>query len=86
MYGDRHTAFSCEVVTPLVRYGEDERLPPDDEGRSQHRLEPVYREMLTQISFDYASLPDPRTMTLSEIRFYYDGLREVLKTRTKPSD
>ena len=68
-----------------MREGDDARLPSTEDGRTQHRLEAVYREMLIQISLDYAGLPDPRDLTLSEIRFWYDGLRETLKQRTKPN-
>jgi len=42
--------------------------------------------MLRQICRDYSSLPDPRTLTMSEIRFFYEGLRpefEELK-KAKP--
>ncbi len=35
-----------------------------------------------QIQRDYASLPDPRTLTISEILFYYEGLKEELIKRT----
>ena len=44
---------------------------------------PVYTEMLLQVSREYSSLPDPRTLTLDEIRFYYDGLRGDLLRMTK---
>ena len=44
----------------------------------------VYREMLLQVCRDYSALPDPRTLTAAEIRFYYDGLRAELKHHTKP--
>jgi hypothetical protein len=39
--------------------------------------------MLLQICRDYPGLPDPRTMTLAEIRFFYDGLRPELRETTK---
>lgn len=68
-----------------MREGEDARLPPTEEGRAQHRLDAVYGEMLIQISLDYAGLPDSRELTLSEIRFFYNGLRETLKQRTNPN-
>lgn len=47
------------------------------------RLE-VYGTMLLQIARDYAGLPDPRFMSASEIRFFYDGLRAELIKATKP--
>jgi len=28
---------------------------------------------------DYPGLPDPRTLTMTEIEFFYDGLRPSLK-------
>ena len=40
--------------------------------------------MLLQICRDYPGLPDPRTLTLSEIRFFYEGLRGELLKYTKP--
>jgi hypothetical protein len=39
--------------------------------------------MLLQICREYPGLPDPRTLTLDEIRFFYDDLRPELKSRTK---
>jgi hypothetical protein len=45
---------------------------------------PVYTELLLQICLDYAGLPDPRTLTASEIRFFYSGRRDALKEITKP--
>lgn len=49
-----------------------------------HKLMPVYTEMLRQVCRDYAGLPDPRTLTLSEIRFFYEGLRPELRRATAP--
>lgn len=43
----------------------------------------VYSEMLLQITMDYPGLPDPRTLTNSEIRFFYEGLRPSLRKHTK---
>jgi len=40
--------------------------------------------MLLQISRDYSGLPDVRTLSGSEIRFFYEGLRAELKEHTKP--
>ena len=73
-----------ETVTPLVRYGDDWRHPRDEEtGKAQHTLFVVYREMLRQICMDYPGLPDPRTLTMTEIDFFYDGLRPSLKKLTE---
>jgi hypothetical protein len=38
--------------------------------------------MLLQICMEYPSLPDPRTLTITEIRFFYNGLRPTLKKHT----
>jgi hypothetical protein len=43
----------------------------------------VYTEMFFQICRDYPSLPDPWELTLSDIRFFYDGLRGDLYRRTR---
>ncbi|MFW6031047.1 MAG: hypothetical protein ACOC9T_00530 [Myxococcota bacterium] len=73
------------TTTLLVRRGADERLRKDPEtGAEQHTLPNVYREMLLQICSDYPGLPDPRTLTMTEIRFFYEGLRANLKKHTAP--
>lgn len=46
----------------------------------------VYGEMLLQICRDYTGLPDPRTLTNTEIRFFYEGLRKELKRHTMPRE
>ena len=63
---------------PLVRLGEDARLPD-----GEHKAQPVYTEMMLHVARDYAAL-DPRTMTFSEILFWYDGLRNELREYSKP--
>jgi hypothetical protein len=78
MYGN-HNAFFGLVQTELVRYGDDYKHP-----KGAHKLLGVYNEMFMQITRDYASLPDPRTLKAHEIRFFYNGLREELKQHTKP--
>lgn len=65
--------------TPLVRNGEDAKLP-----KGEHTLLPVYTEMMLQVARDYSGIPDIRTLTLDEIRFFYDGLRAELKAHSKP--
>jgi hypothetical protein len=72
-----------------VRRGEDAFLPkleqtPLREATAGHKLMPVYREMLLQICRDYAGLPDPRTLNMSEIRFFYEGVRGEIREATKP--
>lgn len=61
-----------------MRGGQEVILP-----KGRHTLDFVYSEMLYQICRDYPALPDPRTLTLSEIGFWYDGLRTELKKATK---
>jgi hypothetical protein len=39
--------------------------------------------MLLQVSREYSGLPDPRSLTLAEIRFFYDGMRGDLHASTK---
>jgi hypothetical protein len=40
--------------------------------------------MLLQIARDYPGLPDPRTLAIAEIVFFYNGLRAELKRHTRP--
>lgn len=61
----------------------DKRLP-HLRNDPKHTLGPVYTEMLRQVCRDYAGAPDPRTITLAEIRFFYEGLRWELREATKP--
>ena len=73
------------VATPLVRRGDDAWLPRDRKtGTQTHTMLAVYGEMLLQVCRDYPGLPDPRSLTLSEIRFFYEGLRAELKKHTRP--
>lgn len=51
--------------------------------RRHHTASVVHRSMLWQICRDYPTLPDPRTLTVNEIAFWYDGLRHDLRERTK---
>jgi len=80
----------------VVRHGRDARLtedravppvghrPPDwDPFPYRHTLFPVYSEMLAQCVREYPGLPDPRTLTMGEIRWFYDWLRPALKEATK---
>jgi hypothetical protein len=41
--------------------------------------------MILQICADYAGLPDYRTLELSEIEFFYDGLQSSLINLTTPT-
>jgi hypothetical protein len=47
-------------------------------------LIPVYSEMLLTICRYYRVLPDPRTLKLREIRWFYDGIRHELRENSKP--
>lgn len=60
-----------------MRHGTDEKLKKGD-----HIFAVVYREMLLQISRDYAGLPDIRTLKVFEIRFFYNGMRNELHKNT----
>lgn len=42
----------------------------------------TYAEMLLQAARDYPGLPDPRTLSLGEIVFFYNGLRPELIKHT----
>jgi len=68
------------VCTPLVRGGGNVWFSKWEGG---HGLVRVYSEMMTQCAFNYPGLPDPRTMTLDEIRYFYESLRPSLKQSTK---
>lgn len=76
--------FDGLVRVPLVRWGADFKHKRKD-GDPGHIASRVYAEMLLQVCRDYPGLPDPRTLRASEIRFFYEGLREELKEATKPS-
>lgn len=64
--------------TPLVRNGVDYKFI-----KGNHTFLAVHMEMLLQVCRDYSGLPDYRTLTASEIRFFYEGLRGELKAHTK---
>lgn len=49
-----------------------------------HTVEMVHTVMLLQICKRYRQLPEVSTMALSEIRFWYDGIRGDLLRETKP--
>lgn len=59
------------------------RLPRDREtGRPRHNIPAVYGEMLLEICRDYPGLPDPRTLSMDDIRFFFEGMRPSLKEAT----
>ena len=67
------------TATSLIRRGGEWKHP-----KRGHKIDLVYTEMFLQISRDYPSLPDVRTLKFREIRFFYDGLRNELIEHTKP--
>lgn len=69
--------------TPLVRFGEDHYHQPQG-GIAVHTMSTAYGEMLRQVMRDYSGLPPFWELSLSDIRFLYEGLRDELKAITKP--
>lgn len=71
----------------MVRQGADEvpAVGKDSNGKLllADRVD-LHVEMLLQITTDYPGLPDVRTLTASDIRFFYNGLRQSLKKHTQP--
>jgi hypothetical protein len=51
-----------------------------------HTRANVVTEMFLQICISYPGLPDPRTLDLDEIEFFYDGIRSQLMEDTRPRD
>lgn len=68
----------------LVRHGEEVNIEDPHGLVPRHTFLNVYGEMMLTIARIYHSLPDVRTMTVEEIEFFYDGIREELKANTKP--
>jgi hypothetical protein len=69
-------------VDVLVHGGTDARLPSVGKGKaksSANTATEVYSGMLLTVCRHYPGLPDPRTLTVSEIRFFYNGLRPELR-------
>jgi len=59
------------------------RLPRDKEsGHFRHTLPAVYGEMLLQICRDYSSLPAVCSLTMCQIRFFFEGVRPELIAAT----
>ena len=65
----------------MVVGAKDAALFDRETGTLQNYVVPVYRQMLLQIMMDYPALPDFRTLTASEIKFFYDNLRPSLLKR-----
>lgn len=75
MLSHRQPFFGGPVVDRIVRNGADTRLAKGGD---------TWREMLLQCARDYPGLPDARTLSISEIVFFYEGLRPELHKHTKP--
>lgn len=83
--GSSHCFWFAEIESPLlVRSGKSVELDPDKDGNPGHTRLAVWTEMFLVICMRYRSLPDPRTLTLDEIEFFYDGIRSQLEEDTKP--
>lgn len=74
MFGGDVAFFSRTVAIPLVRNGVDDKYVQGD-----HTMMMVYPEMYLQICVEYNSLPPEDSLTLSKIRFFYNGIRASLK-------
>ncbi len=61
----------------MVRHG-------GDYLHEDHTFLPVYGEIILTVVREYPGLPDFRTMKLSELRYFYNGIRSELRERTKP--
>ena len=66
-----------------MRHGVDAVRDRKD-GVDTHTVIAVYTEMILQVSRDYSGLPDIRTLSMTAIRFFYEGLRAELRKATKP--
>lgn len=68
-----------------MRHGHGFRHAPDlESGAARHTLLVVYAEMLLQVCREFPSVRDFRSLTITEIRFFYQSLRTELVERTKP--
>ena len=78
--------WDSKLTGPTLVRGGQEVILPDvfKTGEPLHTRRIVYGEMLLQICADYSGLPDPRTLELEEIEFFYDGLRARLIEDTRP--
>lgn len=81
--------FSLTVGVKLVRRGADAYLPDaiDPETKAlvpRHTMGPVYGEIARQVCMDYPGLP-LLELTLTQLRWFYDGSRPALRAHTKSS-
>lgn len=77
--------FVVSVVDRLVIRGDDKK-PPREKRFDTNTAPVVYGMMLAQVCRDYAGLPDPRTLTVEQILWFYDWLRPELKKHTAPKN
>ncbi len=93
MHGDYRPFFGLEVEVLLVVDGCEQKLkslPTHDErgkfsARTIHTIwHGVYDHFLIALLNNYATLPDYRTLQLSEVRFLYKALVPYLKRTTTP--
>jgi hypothetical protein len=77
--------FVVSVVDRLVIRGDDAK-PPKEKRFGTNTAPVVYGAMLAQACRDYAGLPDPRSLSIGEIRWFYDWLRPELKKQTAPKN
>ena len=52
---------------------------PISKRRGGNTFDIVYRSMLLVICREYGGLPDCRTLTVGEIKFFYDALKPGLE-------
>ncbi len=71
----------------IVWHGErDATWPPLADGRAVHTLHNVWRHMVQTIALEYPGLSplDAERLRVSEVAWWYDGLRPRLVAQTKP--
>jgi hypothetical protein len=67
-----------------VSEGANWRYPPDRDGLQQHTVLPVYKSAILEICRDYhTGLPSVLSMSMSQIRWFYELLRPTLISATK---
>ena len=74
-------AFTGLVRAVLV--GREDGLDASEGGNT---LMNVYGAMYVQICHDYHNLPSPRTLSMTEIRFFYDGIRKKISDELRSRD
>ena len=91
MLGGDVTFFGVTRSLLVINGGDRrlERMYTDDKKSTydSNTICQVYMSMLVQVCLDYNVLPvsDVSIITLSEIRFLYNGIRAKLRRDTKPA-